>query len=110
MPSLRQEANPKSWRELNQEQQKAFQSIVTMIKEAVDSVPLDAPRSGTEHLEEPWIRFDRKSATAFLSGTRGSGKTTVFTSLVAATSPSATAFQFGAEGQVAEDLKALHKR
>jgi hypothetical protein len=71
-------------------------------------------RNQTKHDEAGWLRFVRKSGTAFLSGSRGTGKTTVFTSLVAATQlPAIEDFDFNdgdATGNLKEELRGLRGR
>ncbi|MBS0261722.1 MAG: hypothetical protein JSS02_07160 [Planctomycetes bacterium] len=77
--SLRIEARPASWEAMYKTQRKAFGSVVQMLEEAV--VRLPKPLKGEIPVGTEWIRDHRTSQIAFLFGSRGTGKTTVLTSL-----------------------------
>src|SRR5262245_56178293 len=82
---LRPEARPAPWKDLDGAQQEAFKSLVLMIGEAVEA--LGSARSnaqGADNGPPDWFRDDRSSRTAFLSGSRGTGKTTVLASVIRA--------------------------
>ena len=85
LTQLRPEARPAPWEDLDNTQQEAFKSLVVMIGAAVEA--LGAARSnakGADNEPPDWFRDDRASRTAFLSGSRGAGKTTVLASVIRA--------------------------
>jgi hypothetical protein len=81
---LRPEARPADWRSLDEAQQKAFRQVVEMVTEAIQMLPDSKPRRDVRHESTHWLSEDRTSRIAFLDGKRGTGKTTVMASLIAA--------------------------
>lgn len=76
---IRPEARAVSWDALNKGQQDALIRILKMIE---CSLPKKPPKpSGTHQRQIPYISDDRSSRLAFLDGGRGTGKSTVLTSL-----------------------------
>lgn len=85
---IRPEARPLGWSKMDLQQQQAFRRVVEMIEEATRSLPKGDQRSGASpSLNDPadWISRDRSTKTVFLSGGRGSGKSSVLLSLIEAT-------------------------
>ena len=79
---LRPEARPITWQFLDSSQKAATRTIAGLLKAAIDGLPL--PGRSTEPVDEitQWvIDEDRSNRVAFLSGERGTGKTTVLLSL-----------------------------
>ncbi len=83
MPYLRPEACPAGWGRLDRTQREAFVRTLVMIHDAVSEL---ATRGRSAGRSEPgtWLSKDRASRSAFISGGRGSGKTTVLASLIEA--------------------------
>src|SRR6266542_3016278 len=86
---LRPEARPSHPDRLDAEQRQAFDQVVKHLLEAADRLQLREPASRYEARAEPanWLSRDRSSQLLFLSGGRGTGKTTVLMSLLDATRP-----------------------
>jgi hypothetical protein len=84
---LRPEARPSRPDLLDAAQQGAFYRIVDTLLEASDRLRPHQPASRYEARPDTasWLNRDRSSQILFLSGGRGTGKTTVLTSLIAAT-------------------------
>ena len=85
---IRPEARPIGWSTMDLQQQHVFRRVVEMISEAIRSLPKSDRRSGASpSLNDPadWISRDRSTKTVFLSGGRGSGKSSVLLSLIEAT-------------------------
>ena len=78
---LRPEARPASWKDLDQTQQDGFVKIVKMLGEAIGE--LDTGHRANQAVA--WLSSNRKSRSVFLSGGRGTGKTTLLTSLTTLT-------------------------
>ncbi len=79
---LRPEAQPvQYWTSFSPEHRLAFRRLVEMLCEAVQRVRQKAPRV---HPQIPWLFMETRSQLAFLDGMRGSGKTTLMSTLVAA--------------------------
>ncbi len=81
---LRAEARPADWKDLDTTQKDAFKMVVKMIGEAIEQLPKGPP---PPQLPDPFqlTQSLSTSQTAFLSGDRGTGKTTVMLSIVKAT-------------------------
>lgn len=79
---LRAEAQPLvQWDAMYATQQQAFRSIVQMLDEAVGKLPpADSNRANSREQEE-LLLLQRTTQLAFLSGSRGTGKTSVMASL-----------------------------
>jgi hypothetical protein len=75
---LRPEARPVAWLWLDESQQAAFKKVASFLADAVERIDRAAS------MRERTVRWlsDRWNQTVFLSGGRGTGKTTVLTSLV----------------------------
>lgn len=74
-PRLRIEAAPAQWSELDSPQRQAYRQLAQMIVEAIREMPSpDAQVTPHETM--------RRTRTAFVTGGRGAGKTTVLTSLI----------------------------
>src|SRR5579863_831255 len=80
---IRPEARPVEWELLDREQQRAFDQLAQMIAESIRMLPAPDERSRSSK-PVSWLNENRSSRTAFLSGARGSGKTTVLASLTKA--------------------------
>ncbi len=80
---LRQEARPFHWEDLNQSQKDAFERIVETLEEAIAA--LDGRKNLSDRRGSDWnplsLDPDRFARSAFLSGARGTGKTSVLLSL-----------------------------
>ena len=77
---LRPEARPANWDELDDSQRDAIARVLRFLRSAIEDLrDLHPPRSRI-----PWVDRDRVSRLAFLSGRRGTGKTTVLVSLAQA--------------------------
>src|SRR5262245_6091115 len=85
LKQLRPEARPAEWGKLDAGQKKAFQRLVELIAEAIGDLP--EKQSRVVPPGDPYTRLSqsKSSRTAFLSGGRGTGKTTVLLSLRRAT-------------------------
>jgi 1,4-alpha-glucan branching enzyme len=81
---LRPEARPADWRSLDEAQQKAFRQVVERATEAIETIPDPKLRREARPESTHWLSEDRTSRTVFLSGARGTGKTTVMMSLIKA--------------------------
>jgi predicted ATPase len=81
---LRPEARPADWRSLDEAQQKAFRQVVERATEAIETIPDPKLRREARLESTHWLSEDRTSRTVFLSGARGTGKTTVMMSLIKA--------------------------
>jgi hypothetical protein len=82
-PHLRIEAGPARWEELDQAQCKAYLHLGRMIVEAIEEVPpLDSDSGVREGPDRNVGESVRRTRTAFLAGGRGTGKTTLMTSLM----------------------------
>ncbi|HEV7404599.1 MAG TPA: hypothetical protein VGO11_16785 [Chthoniobacteraceae bacterium] len=85
--TLRPEAQAAKWEVLDCTQQEAIDRLSQMIAEAVDALPLASARKRVQEKEGDRPRStDKKTRNAFLSGDRGTGKTTVLESLIDFTS------------------------
>ena len=73
---LRPEANPLDYRQLNSSQSEAFRRIIYMIDEAVRDLGSQQTPLGE------LVEFGRASRSAFLTGDRGLGKSSVLLSLI----------------------------
>ena len=86
---IRPEAGALSWDMMDENQQKAFRRIVETIYDAIGSLPekAAAPRREKLSIDTPlgWASGDRSTKTVFLSGGRGSGKSSVLRSLIEST-------------------------
>jgi hypothetical protein len=81
---LRPEARPVHWSLLEEPQLAAFQHILkAMVEVTTRTLPQSAPRRDAR-LDDPaqWLSPYRSSQILFLDGARGTGKTTVLTSLI----------------------------
>ncbi len=78
---LRPEARPINYGKLDEEQRAAFHRILFLLKDAIDlnHTGSSSPHMSSEHLR--WLASDPSSRIAFLSGARGTGKTTLLLSL-----------------------------
>jgi hypothetical protein len=87
---LRAEARPARWEELYQTQQDALALIVQMVVEAIRRLPEPTPTGRTGATQDllGWVQKGKSSPIAFLFGGRGTGKTTVLTTLVELSRPS----------------------
>lgn len=86
---LRPEARPLPFNDLTATQQQAFREVVELLCDAVDVLPSEgreaAPRARQPARRgRPLLDHDRKAQMLFLSGERGTGKSTVLLSLMAA--------------------------
>ncbi len=79
---LRHEARSVTWSQLDHAQRSALQRMIALLKEAVDSLPPSTGRD--EPVQSPLLDSQRASRIVFLSGERGTGKTTVLLSLIGA--------------------------
>ena len=85
LTQLRPEARPAPWKDLDNAQREAFKSLVLMIGAAVEGLGGERANAKAADNDPPdWFRDDRSSRTAFLSGSRGTGKTTVLASVIRA--------------------------
>jgi len=82
---LRPEARPADWNSLDMVQQGALGSVAKMIGEAIDGLPEEPLSSyyGPEKLHS-LAGSERASRILFVSGARGTGKTTVLVTLIQA--------------------------
>src|SRR5262245_50447122 len=80
---LRVEARPAAWEELDETQKDAFREVVEVVSEAIEQLPRVAPQ---ENARDPFqlLELSKSSRTVFLSGDRGTGKTTVLLSIIKA--------------------------
>jgi hypothetical protein len=84
--TLRSEARPTDWETLDSGQQRAFGRITEMIMEAIvflrkwDEIASEQEPLGLSE----WTTEERSSRIAFLSGPRGTGKSTVLASIIKA--------------------------
>ena len=80
---LRPEARPADWESLDEVQQDAFSSVVRTLGEAINNLSDESAsyRYGSEKLHS-LVSFERASRTLFISGARGTGKTTVLVTLI----------------------------
>lgn len=76
--TLRAEARPTDWPSLYANQHAAVKRLLDMLTESAESLP---EIQANVPVRANWVNEDRKSRIAFLFGSRGSGKTTVFLSL-----------------------------
>ena len=86
VPRLRPEARPLTWDRLDRVQQKAFEDLVVMLGDAVDQLDLCA--KDTDRTEPAVLKAARQAETnrlVLLAGDRGTGKTTMLYTLMAAT-------------------------
>jgi predicted ATPase len=79
---LRAEARPTDWKQLDDTQRTAFKAVVRMIGEAIDALPLPSAAQPAAPDPMDWLSSSRASRTVFLSGGRGTGKTTLLASLI----------------------------
>jgi len=78
---LRPEAQPISnWHQLHPQQRIAMVTLVEMLTEALDRTT----ESNRSHPKLPWLFNETRSQLAFIDGQRGTGKTTLMTTLAAA--------------------------
>ncbi len=79
----RPEAQPASWQQFTESQRQAFERMVALLSAATGR--LQTPESYRAKLSpDSWVLPRHASGTAFLSGARGSGKTTALVTLVSA--------------------------
>ena len=79
---LRPEAQPvEQWDQLTKDQQYGLLKLLRMLREACYR-PAEAESRQKKHL--PWLFAESKMQSAFLNGRRGTGKTTLMTTLVGA--------------------------
>ncbi|MCQ0988814.1 hypothetical protein [Jiella marina] len=95
-PFLRQEAKPVRYVELGSRQRDAFRRILFMLRESV--LQLDGASASAEAMPS-WMVDNRSSRIAFLSGARGTGKTTAMLSL---------AFELAEASRTKPDSKRFH--
>lgn len=101
MTDLRPEASPLAYQRLYDSQREAFNQCLDMLSRG-----LKAARTTEIDTSTPWLDRNRDSRLIFLSGARGSGKTTVLLSLVEATTRPASAL-----GEITSTaIGHLHKR
>src|SRR5262245_59913107 len=82
---LRPEARAGAWVDLDEVQQRAFKDIVRMIGEAIVDLQSHTLKNDSARDPTAWVSRNRSSRTAFLSGGRGTGKTTLLLSIIEAT-------------------------
>jgi hypothetical protein len=81
---LRREAVPLAYSDLDQGQKAGFRRVVQMLDQAAGALP-DKPKDPRQSASpwNPWIpERDRRSNVLFLSGERGTGKTTLMLSVL----------------------------
>jgi hypothetical protein len=79
---LRPEANPLPFFRLTAVQQEAYRRLVSMLVRAVNDVGTRAAGAAQSRLKEVDLDFGRKSRVAVVSGSRGTGKTSVVLSVL----------------------------
>lgn len=82
MQYLRPEARPTGWERLDGAQQRAFRRSLQMIADAVDELNPPSRADPDRADVGAWLNKDRTTRSAFISGGRGTGKTTVLASLI----------------------------
>ena len=85
MNGLRPEARPVEYTKLDTSQQNAFGQIVDLLAEAIRLLPKGQPRRQPAIGPADWLSADRSARAVFLSGARGTEKTTVLASVILAT-------------------------
>ena len=77
---LRPEARPLKWKDLDSEQQNAFEQVKNLLQSAVDV--LDRREQTAPEGDLGWLDRDRSSRIIMLAGARGAGKTTALLSII----------------------------
>lgn len=77
---VRPEARPLGWASLDEAQKNAFRRLLQLLMECISGLPKSEPCVGNTR-GNPWLDPDKSSRTAFLTGGRGTGKTTVMLTL-----------------------------
>jgi hypothetical protein len=109
---LRPEARPAKWGELDRVQREAVKRVARMIGEALDELPLHPQKRSApdEHSPLPESRSLRTSRIAFLSGERGTGKTTVLESIIGYTLEPASKGLETEDPDFSDCLRKMHQR
>jgi len=82
MSRLRPEARPAVWEELAASQQGAIARVVALIADAVGRLENSKNSDQSHAINTEWVDADRMTRMAFLTGARGSGKSTMLMTLI----------------------------